>query len=109
MPGYALIAVLAIALQVMINQRYIAYFAMIVYYIVSVAGSRWARQPDAHLRQHAFHHLLGHERLRPLPARERWYKPTGRRRLVLMLLSLLFWARGTNDGWRQRLQLARHA
>jgi hypothetical protein len=25
------------------------------------------------------------------------------------VLSLLFWARGTNDGWRQRLQLARHA
>jgi hypothetical protein len=42
--------------------------------------------------------------------RERWYEAYwGGAALLLIVLSLLFWARGTNDGWRQRLQLARHA
>ena len=37
-PILAAVAVLAIALQVLINQRYIAYFAMISYYLISVTA-----------------------------------------------------------------------
>jgi ABC-2 type transport system permease protein len=111
MPGYALTAVLAIALQVIINQRYIAYFAMIVYYIISVtAGTVGLENPMliygnmpsiVYSAMNGYGHFL---------ARERWYEAYwGGAALLLVVLSLLFWARGSNDGWRQRLQLARHA
>ena len=39
LPDYALAAVLAIALQVLINQRYLAYFAMIMYYAAMLTMS----------------------------------------------------------------------
>ncbi|MRW83644.1 hypothetical protein GJ698_05990 [Pseudoduganella sp. FT26W] len=111
MPAYALTAVLAIALQVIINQRYIAYFAMIVYYIISVtAGSVGLDNPMliygnippiVYSAMNGYGHFL---------VRERWYEAYwGGAALLLVVASLLFWARGANDGWRQRLQLARHA
>ena len=111
MPGYMLTAVLAIALQVIINQRYIAYFAMIVYFIISItAGSIGLDNPMliygnmpsiTYSAMNGYGHFL---------LRERWYEAYwGGAALLLIVLSLLFWARGTNDDWRQRLQLARHA
>ncbi|MTV38218.1 ABC transporter permease/M1 family aminopeptidase [Duganella radicis] len=111
MPGYALTAVLAIALQVLINQRYLAYFAMIVYYIISVTAPGigldnpmliYGNMPSiTYSAMNGYGHFL---------LRERWYEAYwGGAALLLIVLSLLFWARGTNDGWRQRLQLARHA
>jgi ABC-2 type transport system permease protein len=111
LPGYALVAVLAIALQVLINQRYIAYFAMIVYYIISVtAGTVGLDNPMLiygntpsfiYSAMNGYGHFL---------ARERWFEVYwGGAALLLAVASLLFWSRGTNDGWRQRLQLARHA
>ncbi|MRW93958.1 hypothetical protein GJ699_28610 [Duganella sp. FT80W] len=111
LPGYALTAVLAIALQVLLNQRYIAYFAMIVYYIISVTASSvglenpmliYGNMPTIiYSAMNGYGHFL---------LRERWFEAYwGGAALLLVVLSLLFWARGTNDGWRQRLQLARHA
>jgi len=111
LPAYALSAVLAIALQVLINQKYVAYFAMIVYYVASITlGSIGVDDPMLvygnmpsfiYSAMNGYGHFL---------ARERWFELywTGAA-LLLAVLSLLFWARGTNDGWRQRLQLARHA
>jgi ABC-type transport system involved in multi-copper enzyme maturation permease subunit len=111
LPGYALTAVLAIALQVIINQRYIAYFAMIVYYIISVTAGTvgldnplliYGNMPGlTYSAMNGYGHFL---------LRERWYEAYwAGAALLLVVASLLFWARGTNDGWRQRLQLARHA
>jgi hypothetical protein len=111
LPGYALMAVLAIALQVLINQRYIAYFAMIVYYIVSVtAGSVGLDNPMliyGNMPSFIYSAMNGYGHY---IARERWFEAYwGGIALLLVVASLLFWSRGTNDGWRQRLQLARHA
>jgi ABC-2 type transport system permease protein len=111
LPGYALVAVLAIALQVLINQRYIAYFAMIVYYILSVTAGTvgldnpmliYGNMPSfIYSAMNGYGHFI---------ARERWFEAYwGGAALMLAVASLLFWPRGTNDGWRQRLQLARHA
>jgi hypothetical protein len=111
LPGYALLAVLAIALQVLINQRYIAYFAMIVYYIISVTAGTvgldnpmliYGNMPSfIYSAMNGYGHYI---------ARERWFEAYwGGIALLLVVASLLFWSRGTNDGWRQRLQLARHA
>jgi ABC-type transport system involved in multi-copper enzyme maturation permease subunit len=111
LPGYALTAVLAIALQVLINQRYLAYFAMISYYLISVtAGSLGLDNPlliygnmpsFVYSAMNGYGHFL---------LRERWFEAYwAGAALLLVVAALLFWARGTNDGWRQRLQLARHA
>lgn len=111
LPGYALSAVLAIALQVLINQRYLAYFATILYYLLGVTASTLGLDnplliygelpPLVYSAMNGYGHWL---------ARERWFEVYwGGAALLLVVLSRLFWARGTNDGWRQRLQLARQA
>ncbi|NYE63864.1 ABC-type transport system involved in multi-copper enzyme maturation permease subunit [Duganella sp. 1224] len=111
LPGYALTAVLAIALQVIINQRYIAYFAMISYYLITVTAGTlgldnplliYGTLPDlVYSAMNGYGHFL---------VRQRWYEAYwGGAALLLVVAALLFWARGANDGWRQRLQLARHA
>ena len=111
LPGYALAAVLAIALQVLINQRYLAYFAMILYYVATLTMvSMGLDQPllaygEAPRFVYSAMNGFGHY----LP-RERWFEAYwGGAALLLVVAALLFWARGTNDGWRQRLRLARHA
>ena len=111
LPDYALLAVLAIALQVLINQKYIAHFAMIVYY-AAMLSAHWlgldhpmllyGTMPEfVYSEMNGYGHFL---------ARIRWFELYwGGAALVLVVLSLLFWTRGSNTEWRTRLQLARHA
>jgi hypothetical protein len=109
LPQYALIAVLAIALQVLINQKYLAYFAMILYYAATLSfGSfgldhpmiLYATTPDfVYSAMNGFGHFL---------ARERWFELYwGGCALMLMVLSLVFWPRGYNAELGSRIQLAR--
>ena len=111
LPYYALLAVLAIAVQVIVNQRYIAYFVMIAYYVATVTAGNigldnpmliYADTPSfIYSAMNGYGHFL---------ARDRWFLAYwGGFAVLLTVAALLFWARGTNDGWRQRLQLARHA
>ncbi|MPQ60424.1 M1 family aminopeptidase [Duganella sp. FT27W] len=109
LPGYALGAVLAIALQVLINQRYLAYFAMIVYYVTVVTISSLGLGDPlllyGEMPRFVYSAMNGYGHYLP---RERWFEAYwAGAAIVLMVLAVLFWARGTNDGWRQRLQLAR--
>ncbi len=111
LPNYALGAVLAIFLQVLLNQRYLAYFAMIVYYGVTILlhsldlGNPlllYGTTPEFvySAMNGAGHYLL----------RERWYLLYwSGAALMLTVLTLLFWQRGAHDSWRIRLRLARHA
>ncbi|OBV39007.1 ABC transporter permease/M1 family aminopeptidase [Janthinobacterium psychrotolerans] len=111
LPNYALGAVLAIFLQVLLNQRYLAYFAMIVYYGVTILlhsldmGNPlllYGTTPEFvySAMNGAGHYLL----------RERWYLLYWSGAAVMLtVLALLFWQRGAHDSWRIRLRLARHA
>ncbi len=109
LPRYALLAVLAIALQVLINQRYLAYFAMIVYYIATVSFSSlgldhpmllYGTLPTfVYSQMNGFGHFL---------ARERWFELYwGAAALMLVLLSAVCWPRGYNGELGSRLRLAR--
>lgn len=109
LPQYAQLAVLAIALQVLINQKYLAYFAMILYYIASITFSSlgldhpmllYGSSPNfVYSAMNGYGHFL---------ARERWFELYwGGCALLLLVLSVLFWPRGSNAELGSRIQLAR--
>ncbi|MGO4379227.1 M1 family aminopeptidase [Pseudoduganella sp. RAF19] len=111
LPAYMLVAVLAIATQVLINHKYMAYFVMIVYYIATLTFSTlgldhpmvlYGVTPEFHYSDmNGYGHFL---------VRERWYELYwAGAALMLVVLSVIFWSRGSNTEWRQRVQLARHA
>ncbi|MES2130602.1 MAG: M1 family aminopeptidase [Pseudomonadota bacterium] len=109
LPQYALIAMLAVALQVLINHKYLAYFAMILYYVATITFSSlgldhpmvlYATSPQF---QYSAMNGWGHYLLR-----ERWFELYwGGFALMLMTASLVFWPRGCNAELGSRLQLAR--
>jgi ABC-2 type transport system permease protein len=109
LPGYALSAVLAIALQVLINQRYMAYFVMVVYYLFSITGTSLGIDNPmlifGNVPSMVYSAMNGYGHYLP---RERWFELYwAGAALMLVVLSLLFWSRGTEHSWSQRLQLAR--
>ncbi|MGZ3182591.1 MAG: ABC transporter permease/M1 family aminopeptidase [Telluria sp.] len=107
-PQYALLAVLAIAVQVIINNKYLAYFAMILYYAATLSFSSlgldhpmllYGTSPEFfYSAMNGWGHYL---------ARERWFELywTGPA-ILLLVASAVLWPRGTNEGWRSRVQLA---
>jgi len=109
LPAYILMAVLAIAVQVLINQKYLAYFAMILYFVGMVTADSmgldhpmlmYGTSPDfMYSAMNGFGHYV---------ARERWFGLYwSGAALVLLVLSLVFWPRGYNAEFSSRLQLAR--
>lgn len=111
LPMYALAAVLAITLQVLINQKYLAYFAMILYYVATLTLPTlgldhplavYGTSPSfVYSAMNGYGHFL---------ARERWFDLYwGGAALVLCVLALLFWPRGVNPSWASRWSLARQA
>ncbi len=111
LPFYALIAVLAIAVQVLINHKYVAFCAMVVYYIATITLPTlgidhplvlYAWTPEIRYSDmNGFGHYL---------VRERWYQLYwSGAALMLAVLTLVFWPRGANEEWRTRLRLARQS
>jgi ABC-2 type transport system permease protein len=109
LPQYALLAVLAIALQVIIDNKYLAYFALILYYLATVTFAAlgldhplllYGATPDfVYSAMNGFGHYLPRERVFELY----W----GGAALMLLAAALVLWPRGVNGELRSRLQLAR--
>ncbi|HWJ94846.1 MAG TPA: hypothetical protein VNT33_09000, partial [Telluria sp.] len=109
LPQYALLAVLAIAAQVIINQKYLAYFVLVVFYalVVTLSGFGmnhplflYGTTPDfIYSAMNGVGHYMPRER-----AFELYWTGAA---LVLLALSALLWPRGTNGELGSRLQLAR--
>ncbi len=109
LPQFAIIAVLAIALQVLINQKYLAYFAMILYYVARLTFDSlgldhpmilYGSAPEfVYSAMNGWGHFLG---------RELWFDLYwAGAAMLLMVLSLVFWPRGYNAELGSRIQLAR--
>jgi hypothetical protein len=108
-PEYALVAVLAIALQVILNHKYLAYCAMIVYYVITITATGLGLDHPLLLYgtmpSFIYSDMNGWGHYLP---RERWFELYwGAAAALLLVLALILWPRGTNDGWKERLQLAR--
>lgn len=109
LPKYALIAVLAIAVQVIVNHKYLANFMMIAWIVAAIllAGTGqnhplllYGIWPDlTYSALNGFgHHLL----------RDRFYLLYwSGAALMLLALARVLWPRGVDDAWRERLRLAR--
>jgi hypothetical protein len=108
-PEFILVGVLAIALQVLINNKYLAYFAMILYIAAILVFPSigfdhpllmYAAPPElTYSAMNGFGHYL---------ARNRWFDLYWcGAALMLTVVSLVFWPRGNNAELGSRLQLAR--
>jgi hypothetical protein len=109
LPRYVLLAVLAIAAQAIINHKYLAYFALVLYYIASVTLSGfgldhpmllYAALPDVvYSAMNGFGHAL--------PLQRALLAYWGGAALILLALALVLWPRGVSDSFAERLALAR--
>ncbi|GGC91559.1 ABC transporter permease/M1 family aminopeptidase [Undibacterium terreum] len=108
LPEYALVAVLAISLQVVINHKYAAHFAMILYYIAGIALPALGFEHPMFLYgtipnvvysdMNGYGHFL---------AKVYWFQFFWSGAAILLItLSMLLWVRGTTSDWRGRLRLA---
>jgi hypothetical protein len=106
---YWLLCVLAMAVQSLVNQKYLGYFLMIVYYLAMVFAGSLGFEHNLYLYDHnieatysdmnGFGHFM--PRLRFFQA---YYAGWA---LLLAVAAYLFWTRGTIAGWRERLAVAR--
>jgi ABC-2 type transport system permease protein len=109
LPLWALVAVLAIAAQVIIDNKYLAYFVLILYYVAEITFSSlgldhpmilYGTTPDAiYSAMNGFGHYLARER-----AFELYWAGAA---IMLLAASLVMWPRGTNGDFHSRLQCAR--
>ncbi|MEW7848953.1 M1 family aminopeptidase [Massilia aurea] len=111
LPNFALIAILAIAVQVIVNHKYLANFVMVGWVLAALvfngAGLNhplvlYAVWPDlSYSAMNGFGHYLLRERFYLLY----WSGAA----LMLLGAARVLWPRGVDSGWRERLYLARRS
>lgn len=109
LPRYILLAVLAIAAQAILNQKYFAYFVLALYYLATMTLSGfgldhpmllYAALPDV-----TYSAMNGFGNALPLQRALTAY--WGGAAVLLMVAALLLWPRGVGERLKERLQLAR--
>ncbi len=108
-PSYILLAVLSVTVQVVVNQKYLGFFLMILYYIISSFGSLIGLEHPmlifGHLPEIPYSDMNGYGSQLPHFA---WYLAYwSGMGLLLLGAALLLWPRGSNDNWSTRRLLAR--
>lgn len=109
LPRYVLLAVLAIAVQAILNHKYLAYFVMVLFYAAGIALNGYgldhpllvyAALPDiTYSAMNGFGHYLALQRA----LLAYW----GGAALLLLTLALVLWPRGVSDSLSERLRLGR--
>jgi hypothetical protein len=109
LPRYVLLAVLAIAAQAILNHKYLAYFALVTYYVATLFLGGFGLDhpmlvygalPDVtYSAMNGFGHFLALQRALQVY----W----GGAAVVLFTIALVLWPRGVSDSFAERLQLAR--
>ena len=108
-PEYILIAVLAMSIQVIINNKYVGYFVMILYYIAGAAlpglGFEHPMLIYGNVPRLVFSAINGYGHFLPeIRWTEAYWSGAA---LLLIAASLLLWVRGTTTDWRGRIRLAK--
>jgi ABC-type transport system involved in multi-copper enzyme maturation permease subunit len=107
--GYALICVLAMFVQVLVNQKYVGHFVMVVYYIVSAFMPRFGFEHHLYrygsAPDYTYSDMNGYGHfLRPVFWFDLYWAAVA---VLLAIVANLFWVRGLEGSLRQRLALAR--
>ncbi len=107
--NYALLSVLAIFIHVVVNNKYLGHFVMVLYYLMTAFLGRFGLE----------HHLYNYATTTGYPYSDMngyghfltavfWFDLYwGTLAAILCLVGYLFWVRGTDAGWRARLAIAR--
>ena len=109
LPNYALIAVLAIAVQVIVNHKYLANFLMIAWVVAAILLSNMGQNHPLLLYgvwpelTYSALNGFGHQLLASRFYLLYWSGAA----LMLLALARALWPRGVDDTWRERLRLAR--
>jgi ABC-2 type transport system permease protein len=106
---YWLICVLAIAVQSIVNQKYLGHFVMIVYFLALTFAAPLGFEHNLYLYgnspEYTYSDMNGYGHFLPrLRAFNVYYAGWA---LLLALAAYLLWTRGTTAGWRARLAIAR--
>ena len=106
---YWLLCVLAIAVQSIVNQKYLGYFVMIVYYLAMVFANPLGFEHNLYLYNRdievTYSDMNGYGHFLPrLRFFQAYYAGWA---LLLAVAAYLLWTRGTIVGWRERLAVAR--
>ncbi|HJU21247.1 MAG TPA: M1 family aminopeptidase, partial [Casimicrobiaceae bacterium] len=106
---YWLVCVLALAVHSIVNQKYLGHFVMIVYFIVvsfaSLLGFEHNLYKYASTGDFTYSDMNG---FGPFLIRVRFFQAYwAAAALLLALAAYLFWPRGTNVGWRNRMLIVR--
>ncbi|MEO8754794.1 MAG: ABC transporter permease, partial [Casimicrobiaceae bacterium] len=106
--GFALVAVLALAVHTLVNNKYLGHFVVLLVFIVSGRLPdfgfedrlyRFGSRPEIFYSDlNGYGHFLG----AALWFRLYW----GAFALLLLVLAYLLWVRGRDGGWRSRLRMA---
>jgi len=109
LPRYVLLAVLAMAAQAILNHKYLAYFALVTYYVATLFLGGFGLDhpmlvygtlPDVtYSAKNGYGHFLALQRTLQVY----W----GGAAIVLFRLALVLWPRGVSDSFAERLRLAR--
>ncbi|NIA56633.1 hypothetical protein HAV22_23700 [Massilia sp. TW-1] len=109
LPRYVLLAVLAMAAQSILNHKYLAYFALVTYYVATLfLGGFGLDHPllvYGALPDVTYSALNGFGHYLPLQRALQVY--WGGAAIVLFTIALVLWPRGVSDSFSERLQLAR--
>ena len=108
-PDYMLVAILAVAIQVIVNNKYVGYFLMIAYYVAQVSlpglGFEHPMLVYGNTPSVTYSAINGYGHFLP---RVRWSEIYwAGAALILVAASMLFWVRGTTTDWRGRVRLAK--
>jgi len=108
-PDYMLVAVLAMAIQVIVNNKYVGYFLMIAYYVAQVSlpglGFEHPMLVYGNTPGITYSAINGYGHFMP---RLRWTELYwAGAALILVAASMLLWVRGTTTDWRGRVRLAK--
>lgn len=109
LPRYVLLAVLAMAAQAILNHKYLAYFALVTYYVATLFLGGFGLDhpmlvygalPDVtYSAMNGYGHFLALQRTLQVY----W----GGAAIILFTIALVLWPRGVSDSFAERLRLAR--
>ncbi len=107
--NYWLVCALAIAVHAIVDNKYVGHFVMVVYYVLLLFASQLGLEHNLYkfgnVPAAVYSDMNGYGHF--LPRVRAFQAYWGAASLLLLVVALLFWSRGTASSWRERLAAAK--